>query len=36
MSFFKKLKEKITKQTESVTEKFKEGLLKQEIIFQRK
>ena len=28
MSFFKKLKEKITKQTESVTEKFKEGLSK--------
>ena len=28
MSFFKKLKEKITKQTDSVTEKFKEGLSK--------
>ena len=28
MSFFKKLKEKITKQTESVTEKFKDGLSK--------
>lgn len=28
MSFFKKLKEKITKQTESVGEKFKEGLTK--------
>lgn len=28
MSFFKKLKEKITKQTDSVTEKFKEGLAK--------
>lgn len=28
MSFFKKLKEKITKQTESVTEKFKDGLAK--------
>lgn len=28
MSFFKKLKEKITKQTETVTEKFKEGLTK--------
>lgn len=28
MSFFKKLKEKITQQTESVTEKFKEGLTK--------
>lgn len=28
MSFFKKLKENITKQTESVTEKFKEGLTK--------
>ena len=28
MSFFKKLTEKITKQTESVTEKFKEGLSK--------
>ena len=28
MSFFKKLKEKITKQTETVTEKFKEGLSK--------
>ncbi|MGO4887811.1 signal recognition particle-docking protein FtsY [Anaerobacillus sp. MEB173] len=28
MSFFKKLKEKITGQTESVTEKFKEGLSK--------
>ncbi|WP_080846480.1 signal recognition particle-docking protein FtsY [Cytobacillus gottheilii] len=28
MSFFKKLKEKITKQTDSVTEKFKEGLTK--------
>ncbi|MEH7440985.1 signal recognition particle-docking protein FtsY [Bacillus sp. JJ1122] len=28
MSFFKKLKEKLTTQTESVTEKFKEGLTK--------
>jgi fused signal recognition particle receptor len=28
MSFFKKLKDKITKQTDSVTEKFKEGLTK--------
>jgi fused signal recognition particle receptor len=28
MSFFKKLKEKITKQTDTVTEKFKEGLTK--------
>lgn len=28
MSFFKKLKEKITKQTDSVTDKFKEGLSK--------
>lgn len=28
MSFFKKLKEKITKQTDSVTEKFREGLTK--------
>ncbi|MDZ5474370.1 signal recognition particle-docking protein FtsY [Bacillus sp. 31A1R] len=28
MSFFKKLKEKITKQTEAVTDKFKEGLTK--------
>ena len=28
MSFFKKLTEKITKQTESVTEKFKDGLSK--------
>ncbi|MFD2443493.1 signal recognition particle-docking protein FtsY [Bacillus sp. CGMCC 1.16607] len=28
MSFFKKLKEKITKQTDAVTEKFKEGLTK--------
>ncbi len=28
MSFFKKLKEKITQQTESVTEKFKDGLAK--------
>ncbi|WP_394232557.1 signal recognition particle-docking protein FtsY [Niallia oryzisoli] len=28
MSFFKRLKEKITKQTDSVTEKFKEGLTK--------
>ncbi|MBS4189193.1 signal recognition particle-docking protein FtsY [Bacillus sp. FJAT-49705] len=28
MSFFKKLKEKITKQSDSVTEKFKEGLAK--------
>lgn len=28
MSFFKKLKEKITKQTDSVTEKFKDGLSK--------
>ena len=28
MSFFKKLKEKITKQTEAVTEKFKDGLSK--------
>ena len=28
MSFFKKLKEKITKQTETVTEKFKDGLSK--------
>ncbi|MFO1445870.1 signal recognition particle-docking protein FtsY [Bacillus sp. Bva_UNVM-123] len=28
MSFFKKLKEKITKQTESVTDKFKDGLAK--------
>ena len=28
MSFFKKLKEKITKQTDNVTEKFKEGLTK--------
>lgn len=28
MSFFKKLKEKITQQTETVTEKFKEGLTK--------
>nr|WP_295972021.1 signal recognition particle-docking protein FtsY [uncultured Bacillus sp.] len=28
MSFFKKLKEKITKQTDNVTEKFKEGLSK--------
>lgn len=28
MSFFKKLKEKITQQTDSVTEKFKEGLTK--------
>ncbi|MFZ3587951.1 signal recognition particle-docking protein FtsY [Bacillus sp. DJP31] len=28
MSFFKKLKEKISKQTDSVTEKFKEGLTK--------
>lgn len=28
MSFFKKLKEKITKQTDSVTEKFKQGLTK--------
>jgi fused signal recognition particle receptor len=28
MSFFKKLKEKITKQTDTVTEKFKEGLSK--------
>lgn len=28
MSFFKKLKEKITKQTDAVTEKFKEGLSK--------
>ncbi|RXI98036.1 signal recognition particle-docking protein FtsY [Anaerobacillus alkaliphilus] len=28
MSFFKKLKEKITQQTESVTEKFKDGLSK--------
>jgi fused signal recognition particle receptor len=28
MSFFKKLKEKVTKQTESVTEKFKDGLTK--------
>ena len=30
MSFFKKLTEKITKQTESVTEKFKDGLSKSE------
>ncbi|MDC7301426.1 signal recognition particle receptor subunit alpha, partial [Agathobacter ruminis] len=28
MSFFKKLKEKITQQTDSVTEKFKDGLSK--------
>ena len=28
MSFFKKLKEKITMQTDSVTEKFKDGLSK--------
>ena len=28
MSFFKKLKEKITEQTDTVTEKFKEGLSK--------
>ena len=28
MSFFKKLKEKVTKQTDNVTEKFKEGLTK--------
>src|SRR4051795_9814782 len=28
MSFFKKLKEKITKQTDAVTEKFKDGLTK--------
>ena len=28
MSFFKKLKDKITKQTDNVTEKFKEGLTK--------
>jgi len=28
MSFFKKLKEKITQQTDAVTEKFKEGLTK--------
>src|SRR6478672_9505183 len=28
MSFFKKLKDKITKQTDAVTEKFKEGLAK--------
>lgn len=28
MGFFQKLKEKITKQTDSVTEKFKEGLMK--------
>ena len=28
MSFFKKLKEKITKQADTVTEKFKEGLTK--------
>ncbi|MBY0120729.1 signal recognition particle-docking protein FtsY [Bacillus sp. S/N-304-OC-R1] len=28
MSFFKKLKEKLTKQTDSVTEKFKDGLAK--------
>ena len=28
MSFFKRLKEKLTKQTDSVTEKFKQGLTK--------
>ncbi len=28
MSFFKKLKEKISKQTDTVTEKFKHGLEK--------
>src|SRR4051795_11679281 len=28
MSFFKKLKDKVTKQTDSVTEKFKDGLTK--------
>ena len=28
MSFFKKLKDKVTKQTDNVTEKFKEGLTK--------
>lgn len=31
MSFFKKLKEKISKQTDTVTEKFKQGLEKREI-----
>ena len=28
MSFFKKLKDKLSKQTDSVTEKFKDGLSK--------
>lgn len=36
MSFFKKLKEKITKQTDSVSEKFKDGLEKQEAPFKTK
>ncbi|ADP32108.1 signal recognition particle-docking protein FtsY [Bacillus atrophaeus] len=36
MSFFKKLKEKITKQTDSVSEKFKEGLEKTRSSFQDK
>ncbi|CRK80515.1 signal recognition particle-docking protein FtsY [Neobacillus massiliamazoniensis] len=36
MSFFKKLKEKITKQTDSVTEKFKDGLSKTRSNFSEK
>lgn len=36
MSFFKKLKEKITKQTDSVSEKFKDGLEKTRNSFQNK
>lgn len=36
MSFFKKLKEKITRQTDTVTEKFKEGLAKTRNSFSEK
>ncbi|MFF2907149.1 signal recognition particle receptor subunit alpha, partial [Bacillus velezensis] len=36
MSFFKKLKEKITKQTDSVSEKFKDGLEKTRNSFSNK
>lgn len=37
MSFFKKLKDRVTNQTDSVTTKFKDGLQKkQEIHFLRK
>lgn len=36
MSFFKKLKEKITQQTDSVSGKFKEGLAKTRNTFQER